>query len=66
MKQTWYIITFELIKRIFVRLLTGLVNGSNHAKCGSLSSQNCLTQTYLINLHPTEHSQEYHYVSIRG
>ena len=29
---------FGLIKKIFIRLLTGLVNGSNHTKCVSLSN----------------------------
>ena len=32
MNRTWYKIMFELIKKIFVGLLTGLVNWSNHAK----------------------------------
>ena len=32
---------FGLIKKIFIGLLTGLVNGSNHKKCISLSNQKC-------------------------
>ena len=30
---------FGLIKKIFIGLLTGLVNGSTHTKCVSLSNQ---------------------------
>ena len=52
---------FGLIKKIFIGLLTGLVNGSNHTKCVSFSNQNCMTQSTLINLHPNEYSQEFHY-----
>ena len=44
---------FGLIKKIFAGLLTGLVNGSNHTKYVSLRNQKCITQTTLINLHPT-------------
>ena len=52
---------FGLIKKIFIELLTGLVNGSNHTKCVSLSNQKCMIQPTLINLHPNEYSQEFHY-----
>ena len=52
---------FELIKKIFIGLLTGLVNRSNHTKCISLSNQKCMIQPTLINLHPNENSQEFHY-----
>ena len=31
-----------LIKKMFIGLLTGLVNGSNHTKCVSQSSQKCM------------------------
>ena len=31
---------FGLIKKLFIGLLTGLVNGSNHRKCVLLSNQN--------------------------
>ena len=50
-----------LIKKIFVGLLTGLVNKSNHTKCVSLSNQKCEIQPTLTNLHPNEYSQEFHY-----
>ena len=48
-----------LIKKMFVRLLTGLVNGSNHTKCVSLSNQKCMTQPTLINLNPNEYSKQF-------
>ena len=54
---------FELIKKIFIGLLTGIVNACNHTKCVSLSNQKCMTQPTLINLHPNECSQECHYYS---
>ena len=45
-----------------MRLLISMVNASNHKKCISLSNQRCMTQpTLLINLHPNEYSQEFHY-----
>ena len=52
---------FGLIKKIFIRLLTGLVNGSNHTKCILLSNQKCMIQATLINLHPNKYSQQFHY-----
>ena len=52
---------FGLIKKIFIGLLTDLVNGFNHTKCVSLSNQKCMIQPTLINLHPNEYSQEFHY-----
>ena len=50
-----------LIKKIFIGLLTGLVNGSNHTECVSLSNQKCMIQSSLINLQHNECSQEFHY-----
>ena len=47
--------------KIFIGLLTGLVNRSNHTKCVLLSNQKCITQPTLINLHPNEYSLEFHY-----
>ena len=35
---------FELIKKIFVGLLTGRVSASNIKKCMSLGSQKCMIQ----------------------
>ena len=39
----------KLIKKIFIGLLTGIVNGCNHKKCFSLSNQKCKIQPILIN-----------------
>ena len=55
---------FGLIKKIFIGLLTGLVNASNHTKCVSLSNQRYMIQPTLINLHPNEYSQEFHHYPI--
>ena len=52
---------FGIIKKMFIVLLSNIVNGSNHAKCVLLSNQECMTQPTLINLHPNEYSQELHY-----
>ena len=46
---------------MFIRLLTGLLNASNHTKCISLSNQKCEIHHTFINLHPDEYSQEFHY-----
>ena len=51
---------FGWIKKIFIRLRTGLVNGFNHTKCVSLTNQKCKIQPILINLHPNEYSQDFH------
>ena len=53
---------FGLTKRMFIRLLTSIVNASNHKKWVSLSNQKCKTQpiTFTI-LHPNECRQELHY-----
>ena len=40
---------FGLVKKIFIGLLIGLVNGSDHANCVSLSNQKCMTHPTLIN-----------------
>ena len=52
---------FGLIKKVFIGLLTGLIIGSNNTRWVSLSNQKCMTQFTLINLHPNEYSQEFHY-----
>ena len=44
-------------------LSAGLVNGSNHTKSVLLSNQKYMIQATLINLHPNEYSQEFHYYS---
>ena len=52
---------FGLVKKIFIGLLTSIVSASNHTKCVLLSNHKCVTQPTLINLHPNEYSQEFHY-----
>ena len=52
---------FELIRKIFIGLLTGIVSASNHTKWMSLSNRKCIAQPTLINLHPNKYSQEFHY-----
>ena len=37
------------------------INASNHTKCLSLSNQNCMSQSTLINLHSNEYNQKFHY-----
>ena len=39
---------FGLVKNIFIALLTGQVNGSNHTKCVFFSNQKRITQPTLI------------------
>ena len=39
---------FSLIKKVFMGLLTDLVNASNHTKCALLSNQKCMIQPTLI------------------
>ena len=53
------------IKEIFTELITDIVSASNHTKCVSLSNQKCMTETILIDLHPNECSQEFHYYPLR-
>ena len=52
---------FGIIEKMFIVLLSSIVYASNHAKCVSLSNQKCKIQPTLINLHPNEYSQEFHY-----
>ena len=61
MKITWYKITFRLIKKTFIGLLSSIVNASYHTKHVSLSNQKRKIQATLINLHPNEYCQEFHY-----
>ena len=43
---------FGIIKKMFIALLTNIVNTSNHTKCASVNNQICKIQPTLINLHP--------------
>ena len=51
----------KLLKKMFIVLLTSIVNPSKHSKCLSLNNQKCEIQPTLINLHLNEYSQELHY-----
>ena len=42
---------------MFMWLMVSIVNASKHTKCMTLSSQKCMTQPTLCNLHPTEYSR---------
>ena len=46
---------------MFMGTLTSIVNAFNHTKCVSLRNQKFMTQPTLIDLHPNEYSQEFHY-----
>ena len=46
---------------MIILLLTNIVNASNQTKCVSLINQKCKIQSTLINLHPNEYNQEFHY-----
>ena len=52
---------FGLIKKIFIGLLTCLVNRSNHTKFVLLSNEHCMIQPTFINLHPIEFPIEFRY-----
>ena len=52
---------FVLIKKMFIRLLIGLLDSSIHTKCMSLINQKYMTQPTLINSHLNEFSQELYY-----
>ena len=51
---------FSIIKKVFIVLLSSIVNASNHTKCVLSSNQKCEIQPTLINLHRNEYSQEFH------
>ena len=61
MKETQCNKMFRIIKKMFIVLLTSIVNASNHTKYVSLCNQKCKIQPTLINLHPNEYRQELHY-----
>ena len=61
MKGTSDKILFGVIKKIFNRLLTGIVSASNHAKWILLKNQEYMIQPSLINSHYNEYSQEFQY-----
>ena len=52
---------FGIIKKMFIVLLSNIVDGSNHTKRVSLRNQKCISQSTLINLHLNEYSQKFRY-----
>ena len=38
---------------MFIGFLAGIVNASNRTECGSLNNQQDMTQSTLINYHPS-------------
>ena len=52
---------YGIILKMFIVLLSNILNRSNHTKCVSLRNQKCMIQPTVINLHPNEYSQENHY-----
>ena len=51
----------EIVKKLIIVVLFGIVNDSNHAKYIFLNNPKYGTRATLINLHPNEYSQEFHY-----
>ena len=51
----------RIIKKIFIVILTSMVNASNYTKCISLSNQKSEIQPTLITLYLNEYIQELHY-----
>ena len=52
---------FKSVKKIFMWLLSSIINASNYTKYVLLSNQKCMIQHTLINLHTNEYSQDLHY-----
>ena len=46
---------------MFIRLLTGLLNASNHRKYLSLTVQKYTSQPAIFKLHPNDYTQGSHY-----
>ena len=49
MKETWYIMMFGIITKMFIGLLTSAGNASNHTKYASLNNRQCMIQPALID-----------------
>ena len=55
---------FHITKKMSIASLINIVNASNRTKYVSLSNKKCMIQPTLIDLHPNESSQEFHYYPI--
>ena len=49
------------ITKMFIVVLSSIVHASNHTKCISLSKKKFEIRSTLINLHPNEYRQEFHF-----
>ena len=47
---------FEIIKKMFILLLTSILSASNHTKCVTPTNKKCMNELTLINLHPNGYS----------
>ena len=54
-----------LDKKIFIGLLTGVVNGFNYAKCVSLSNQKCEIQPTLVSIRLMSTVKNYTVIHLR-
>ena len=52
---------FGLIRKIFIGLLSSMVNAFNNTECVSSSNEICMIQPTLINLLPNEYNLEIYY-----
>ena len=52
---------FGVIKKMFIVLLSSIINISNHTKCVLLSNQKIEIQPTRSNLHPNDYRQEFPY-----
>ena len=52
---------FGFIKKMFMGLLTSIVNAFDHTKCVSLNNQQFMPQSNLINLNRNEYTQGLRY-----
>ena len=48
----------RIIKKMFIGVISSIVNASNHTKCVSLSNQKCEIQLTLVNLRSNEYGQD--------
>ena len=51
----------RIITKMFIVVLSSIVHASNHTKCISLSKKKFEIRSTLINLHPNEYRQEFHF-----
>ena len=52
---------FGIITKMFIIVLSNRLNASNRTKCVLLNNQKCEIQPTLIDLHPNEYTQDFHY-----